>query len=132
MDTYKICGAAILCAAAVFLLRHIKKEFELPLMLVGGIILTVTAISVGKPIFGYITELMSLSPIVGDAAGILIRVIGIAVITRISADICRELGAGNIASTLEIVAKLEIILLSLPLVSSVLESVKTLFAEVGI
>jgi hypothetical protein len=41
------------------------------------------------------------------------------------------MGAASVAAALETVAKFEIILLSLPLVSSVLESVKTLFSEAG-
>ena len=131
-DTYKLCGAAILCAVAVFLLRHIKKEFEVPLTIAGSLLLTVAAFGIGKPIFEYISDLMSSSPVIGEAAGVLIRVIGIAVITRISADLCREMGAANIASSLETVAKFEIILLSLPLVSTVLESVRALFSEAGL
>ncbi len=130
-DTYKLCGAAILCAVAAFLLRHIKKEFEVPLTIAGSLLLILAALGIGKPVFDYISDLMSSSPIVGEAAGILVRVIGIAVITRISADVCREMGAVNIATSLETVAKFEIILLSLPLVSSVLESVRTLFSEAG-
>jgi stage III sporulation protein AD len=130
-DTYKLCGAAILCALAVFLLRHIKKEFEVPLTIAGSLLLTVAAFGMGKPIFEYISDLMSASSIVGEATGILVKVIGIAIITRISADVCREMGASNVASSLETVAKFEIILLSLPLVSSVLESVQALFSEAG-
>ncbi len=130
-DTYKLCGAAILCAVAVFLLRHIKKEFEVPLTIAGSLLLILAAFGMGKPIFDYISDLMSSSPIVGEAAGILVRVIGIAVITRISADICREMGAASVASSLETVAKFEIILLSIPLVASVLESVHSLFSEAG-
>ena len=130
-DTYKLCGAAILCAVAVFLLRHIKKEFEVPMTVAGSLLLTLAAFGMGKPIFDYISDLLSSSPIVGEAAGILVRVIGIAVITRISADICREMGAASVASSLETVAKFEIILLSIPLVASVLESVRSLFSEAG-
>jgi len=131
-DTYKLCGAAILCAVAVFLLRHIKKEFEVPLTLAGSLLLTFAAFGIGKPAFEYISGLMSSSPIVGEAAGILVRVLGIAVITRISADVCREMGAASVASSLETVAKFEIILLSLPLVSSVLDGVRSLFSEAGL
>ena len=102
--------------------KHCGKHF----------LLTIAAFGIGKPIFEYISDLMSSSPVIGEAAGVLIRVIGIAVITRISADMCREMGAANIASSLETVAKFEIILLSLPLVSTVLESVRALFSEAGL
>jgi len=75
-----------------------------PLTLAGSLLLTFAAFGIGKPAFEYISGLMSSSPIVGEAAGILVRVLGIAVITRISADVCREMGAASVASSLETVA----------------------------
>ncbi len=132
MDTYKLCGVALICATAAFLLRNIKKEFELPLTLTGSAILIGTALLTAEPIIGYIRELADSSPLAGDAIAALMRVLGIAMLTRIACDICREMGASGIASSLETVAKFEIIILSLPLVTSLLESIKSLFAQAGL
>lgn len=132
LDTYKLCGAALVCALAAFLLRNIKKEFEIPLTLAGSIFLILSALAMAEPIVGYISGLMGASPIVGEAAETLMRVIGIAMITKIAADICREMGTPSVASSLEMAAKFEIIILSLPLVSSVIESIRELFSEAGL
>lgn len=131
-DTYKLCGAALICAVAAFLLRNIKKEFEIPMTLAGSIFLILSAISMAEPIVDYISGLMGASPIVGEAAETLMRVIGIAMITKIAADLCREMGTPSVASSLEMAAKFEIIILSLPLVSSVIESIRELFSEAGL
>lgn len=131
-DTYKLCGAALICAVAAFLLRNIKKEFEIPMTLAGSIFLILSAIAMAEPIVDYISGLMSASPIVGEAAETLMRVIGIAMITKIAADLCREMGTPSVASSLEMAAKFEIIILSLPLVSSVIESIRELFSEAGL
>ncbi len=132
MDTYKLCGVALVCALAAFLLRNIKKEFELPLTLTGSAILIGAAILMAEPIVGYIKELAESSPLAGDAISALMRVIGIAMLTRIACDVCREMGASGIASSLENVAKFEIIILSLPLVTSLIDSIKSLFAQAGL
>lgn len=131
-DTYKLCGAALICAVAVFLLRNIKKEFEIPMTLAGCILLILAAIGMAEPIVEYISGLMGASPIVGEAAETLMRVIGITMITKIAADLCREMGTPSVASYLEMAAKFEIIILSLPLVSSVIESIRELFSEAGL
>lgn len=131
-DTYKLCGAALICAVAAFLLRNIKKEFEMPMTLAGSIFLILSALAMAEPIVGYISALMGASPIVGEAAETLMRVIGIAMITKIAADLCREMGTPSVASSLEMAAKFEIIILSLPLVSSVIESIRELFSEAGL
>lgn len=131
-DTYKLCGAALVCAMAAFLLRGIKKEYEIPLTLAGSVLLISTAFAMSEPIVGYIKDLANSSPIVSDAFATLMRVIGIAMITKVSADICRDMGTPSVASSLELVAKLEIMILSLPLISSALESIRQLFAEAGL
>lgn len=132
LDTYKLCGAALICASAAFLLRNIKKEFEMPLTLAGSIFLILSALAMAEPIVGYISGLMGASPIIGEAAETLMRVVGIAMITKIAADICREMGTPSVAASLEMAAKFEIIILSLPLVSSVIESIRELFSEAGL
>ncbi len=130
-DTYKICGAALVCALAAFFLRGIKKEYEMPLTLAGSILLIAAALSMAEPIVDYISGLSESAPIAGEAFSTLMRVIGIAMLTRVAADICRDMGTPSVAASLELVAKLEIMILSLPLVSSVLESIRLLFAEAG-
>lgn len=132
LDTYKLCGAALICAVAAFLLRNIKKEFEIPMTLAGSIFLILSALAMADPIVDYISGLMGASPIVGEAAETMMRVIGIAMITKIAADLCREMGTPSVASSLEMAAKFEIIILSLPLVSSVIESIRELFSEAGL
>lgn len=132
IDTYKLCGAAVICAVAAFILRHVKKEFELPATLAGSILLLISAAAMTGPIAEYLTELIGTSHLVGDAAGTLLRALAIAMMTKMASDLCREMGTPSIASSLETVAKLEILLLTLPLVSAVIESVRELFAGAGI
>ena len=132
IDTYKLCGAALICAVAAFLLRYVKKEFELPLTLAGSILLLVSACAMARPISEYLTELLGASHLVGDAAGTLMRALAIAMMTKLASDICREMGTPSVALSLEMAAKFEIIILTLPLISSVIESVHGLFAGAGI
>lgn len=131
-DTYKLCGAAMLCAVAAFLLRYLKKEFELPMTLAGSVLLLVSACAMAQPIAEYMTELIGASHLVGDAANTLLRAFAIAMMTKLAADLCREMGTPSVASSLETAAKFEIIILTLPLISSVIESVRELFSGAGI
>ncbi len=132
INTYKLCGAALICAVAAFLLRHLKKEFELPLTLAGSILLLISACAMARPIAEYLTGLLGASHLVGAAAETLMRALAIAMMTKIASDLCREMGTPSVASSLEMAAKFEIIILTLPLVSSVIESVRDLFSGAGI
>ena len=131
LDTYKLCGVALISSAAVFFLRNIKKEYETPLTVAGCAMLLSAAFFMVSPIVEYVAELSEALPEAGEAFGIMMRAIGIAMITRVAADVCRDMGTPSVAAALELAARLEMIILSLPLISSILESVRSLFAEAG-
>ena len=98
----------------------------------GSILLIAAAFGMAEPIVDYIGELSESLPMAGEAFAVLMRTVGIAMLTRVAADICRDMGSPSVASSLEVTARLEIALLTLPLVSSLLESIRALFAEAGL
>ena len=104
----------------------------MPLSLLGSIILLGAGLAMSAPIVDHISALIGETELMADAASLLLRVIGVAAICKIASDICREMGSSGIASSLETVAKLEIIVLSIPFISSVLDTVRALFAEAGL
>ena len=132
LDTYKLCGVALISSAAVFFLRNIKKEYEVPLTVAGSILLVAAAFGMAEPIVSYIGDLSESLPMAGEAFAVLMRAVGIAMLTRVAADICRDMGSPSVAASLEITARLEIVILSLPLISSLLESIRLLFDEAGL
>ena len=132
LDTYKLCGVALISSAAVFFLRNIKKEYEAPLTLAGSVLLIGAAILMAEPVIEYIRELSGALPMAGEAFAVLMRAVGIAMLTRVAADICRDMGTPSVASSLELTARLEIVVLTLPLVSMLLECIRDLFAEAGL
>ncbi len=131
-DTYKLCGVALISSAAVFFLRNIKKEYEVPLTLAGSILLIAAAFGMAEPIVGYIGDLSEALPMAGEAFAVLMRAVGIAMLTRVAADICRDMGTPSVASSLELTARLEIVVLTLPLISLLLDSIRALLAEAGL
>ena len=104
----------------------------MPMTLAGSVFLLVSACAMAQPIAEYLTDLIGASHLVGDAANTLLRAFAIAMMTKLAADLCREMGTPSVASSLETAAKFEIIILTLPLISSVIESVNELFSGAGI
>ncbi len=62
-----------------------------------------------------------------DYATIMLKGLGVAVITRICASVCRETSRGAIAEYVELAGRLEILLLCLPLMSRILGAAAELF-----
>ena len=59
----------------------------------------------------------------GDSLEIIVRALAVALAVKMSADICRECGAPEVASALELTGRIEVLLLSLPLFRRALELV---------
>lgn len=120
MESWQICGAALVCVVAVVVIKQLKGDFAIPVRLASSLILLGGVIAVGIPLFEYIKSLISNSAL-AEYAEILLKAFGIALLTHITAEICRDCGENSAASYVELGGKLEIMLLSLPLVMSVLE-----------
>ena len=63
---------------------------------------------------------------------IILKGLGIVILTQICADICRDSGEGTLASNIETVGKLELLLLSIPLIEEILGTAKTLLEMGGL
>ena len=119
-DTVRLCGVAILCAVAGVILRHIKGEYA-PLLRIGGIILVFGgAIYMSKDIFDEVSEALSVDGLDGYAS-VMLRALGIALLTKICSDVCRDCGESAVAGGVEIGGKLAILALSIPLVRELIE-----------
>ncbi len=114
--------AALLAAAGLvclLLLRQWKGEF-LPLVRVGLCVgFALLLLTASEPIADFLRELGAVAGI-STYVTLLLKALGLAVLTQCCADICRECGEGGVASGVELVGKLEILLLSLPLIREIL------------
>lgn len=123
----RIGGVALVGVVALLLLRTYKPEWA-PLVRMA---VTVTALgltlSLGATVVSSITSLAEgLGGGEGESRDVLLKALGVAFLTETAASVCRDSGETGLASWVETAGKLEILLLSLPLIHSVMETVTTL------
>ena len=119
MDSAKICAIGIMCAIVCVLIKHYRSEFSMPARLGSVILIFGILIGMLSPIFTYLKELMGVS-ISSEYSAIIIKAVGISYLTQISSELCRECGEGSIATGIETVGKIEMIVLSFPLINKIL------------
>ena len=125
MTVLKFCMLAVvgLCAATV--IKQWKSEWT-PLLRVGiAVLFGISALSAAAPLVRYLEELLELNGLT-DYATVLLKALGIAVLTQSCADICRECGESAAASGVELAGRVELLLLALPLMGELLESARQL------
>lgn len=127
LDTgLKICAAAVICAILVCVVRQGKQDMAFVVRLCAVVCLCGGVIAAAEPVTVF---LQSLLDGVGSElfyASTLIKALGVAMLTQICATVCKECGEASAAYYAELGGKIEILILSLPLVSEVLGAAREL------
>lgn len=119
MSALQIAGAALLFAILILLLREWRPTMAPPLRLAATLVLFSAALTLYAPILTRIHTLFSLSEKT-DLATPLLRAAGIALIIEFTASFCRDMGENTVAEGVSLFGKLEILLLSLPLLDALI------------
>lgn len=117
-------SVAIIIVAAVFVtaLRTRLGEYSFLLALA---VIAVVLVAVFSNLFGAVSKLRDLFLQSGNATVYFVtalKALGISYIVTFAADICRDFGLSALAQTAEITGKVTIFMLSLPLMTAVLEA----------
>lgn len=116
MLTFVIIG--ITGAIAAITVKKNSPEIAVLLSLVTGAAVLFAFIREFAVIKSYIESIVKASKLPGEELGTLLKVTGAAILTRISAELCRDAGEGAIAAKIEIAGAAVCIVLSLPLFSA--------------
>lgn len=117
--------AAIGVAAAILAawIKSVKAEYALWITLAVGVFL---GLSVLGKLEAIIDELRFLQQYFADYASyikLLIKIIGITYLSEFSSDLCKDSGANTLATQVELFGKLSILVLCMPILTSLLETV---------
>ena len=127
--SYKLFGAAVLAVLAIMIIRKQSPDTALTLRLVVTVVLAAVSILAIEPIVEYVRELsdtLGNTEKIGVACEVLLKALGISILTHVTATVCRDSGEGSIAYYVELGGKIEILLLSLPLIREMIDTTLTL------
>lgn len=119
MSILQVAGFSICCACLVVLLRPQEPLFGLLLLLAGGCILCLGLMEYLTPVLSW-AEALNRS-IGGDSFGILLKALGIALVTQLAQDICKDAGAQTLSGIVELSGRVLILAAALPMAQSVLK-----------
>lgn len=115
MSDLKLCGIIICCVILSNIFKNIKSEYSLFIRISITISVSIISLSMFLPIFEYIENITKGTKLY-EYLPPLIKILGIAIISELTADICNDAGESGIASKVSLVAKAEILILTLPLI----------------
>ena len=119
MSEFKLCGIVICGVVLCVVFKSIKSEYSLFIRLALTVLICMASFTLFIPILTYIEEI-SQNTYFHTYFPILIKILGIGIITELTSEICIDANEASIASKIGLFAKVEILVLTLPLLKSLL------------
>ena len=123
MDVIKIIGVGLIALIIIIIIKQYRPEFTIYVSIAAGIIILLLIADKLTAIINLLTSLANRTSINNEFLTLLIKITGIAILTEFASSMCKDSGETAIASKVDIGGKVIIIALSIPIISSLLETI---------
>lgn len=121
MEILKIIGIGLIALIIIVMLKQYKPEFVIYVSIIAGALILFIVVDKLTGIINLLQSLASKASINTEFLTLLIKITGIAFLSEFAVSICKDAGEVAIANKMEIGAKIIIISMSIPIISSLLE-----------
>lgn len=122
MDLIKVCVFGIVGAIIASMLKEIKNEFSIYVVLASGIVILIFILNSMQDLilnFYYLLEKSGLDEKLYTGV---FKIIGVGYITEYSSGICEDCGSKSIANRIELAGKITIFVMSFPIFQQLVET----------
>ena len=122
MEIFVYVGFALAVALISMLLKQVKPELAMLLIMVASLAILVSLLGKMATIIRVVEELANKSTIGNLHMKTLLKIMGVAYVTEYGSQICKDSGEGTLSAKVELAGKLIILSMSLPLILVILEA----------
>ena len=118
---------ALLGIAAVLIagkLKNVQPEYGIFIGVAAGLIIFGFSVTRLQVILSEIEKIRQYLSVHSSYVAVVIKVVGIAYISEFSSNLCRDAGYSGIASQIEMFGKLTILVMSLPVLTALLDTIQ--------
>ncbi len=123
MTVFKVALIGVCAVLLALGLKPFKGEYALFLSLGAGILIFVYILGQMSSIIGAIQSIRSNISVNSEYVTLLVKVIGVAYVCEFAASLCKDAGFSSVASQIEMAGKLTILVMSLPVLMSLLDTI---------
>ena len=131
MELFFKAAAAVLLAVILFLVVNPRgKEFGTLITLAVCCMVAAAAGQFIQPVIEFLNTLQQVGNLDSAYLGILLKVVGIGLLSEVAALVCADAGNATLGKTLQMLAACVILWLSIPLLGSLLDLIQDILGEV--
>lgn len=121
MEIFKIVGIALLTCFVAIIIRQIKPEFYVFVVICGCIIISILLLNKFTSIFSYFNQIIEKTNIDSSLFTLIVKIIGIAYLTEFAANICIDTNNTSLADKISLAGRVVITCMALPIISTLLD-----------
>lgn len=121
MILLKVIIFALIGTTCSLILKQIKPELSIFVMLGTGVIIIFEVLDYASAIVNTFTTIGELTGVDGNLFKIILKIIGIGYLIEFSSSLCSDSGLNNIASKIQFAGKIIILFIALPIINALIE-----------
>ena len=125
MNIFSVAVIGVTAALLALSMKEVKSEYSTYLVFGAGIVVFFYAVYRLKDVIGILQKMQSYLQCNPAYLDVLLKIVGITYVAELAAGICKDAGFGSLSSQIELFGKLSILGISLPILSAVLETIRT-------
>lgn len=122
----KIIAVGLVTCFAILIIKPIKTDFAIMLGIVGGLIILALVINYMSSVFSAFNSIISKTGLNKNLFTFILKIVGIGYLTEFAASLCYDCGNNGIAEKMLFGGKIVLLVMSLPIITDILEIVTEL------
>ncbi|QGG46559.1 stage III sporulation protein AD [Heliorestis convoluta] len=131
MEILQVVGVGIIATVLLVVIRRQRPEMAVQLSIAAGVILFLFILTKISAILQVLDDLAHQAQINRYYLTTLLKIVGVAYIAEFGAQICRDAGESAIASKVELAAKILVMVMALPIILALIETLINLLPQGG-
>jgi len=131
MEIIQVIGLGILVTVLIIVIKDQKPQIAFALTLLTSIIIFIFLLTKISPVIRIMERLAIRANVNIAFLETIMKIIGISYIAEFGAQITKDAGQGTIAAKIELVGKVLILVLAVPIISLIIETILNIFPEIN-
>ena len=119
-DIFKVIGVGFITTITAVLLRGTKPELSFAVTIVGIIVILSFIVDMLRGTMSVFVSIAEIAGVESSLLKLLLKIVGVGYLTEFGAGILTDFGSSSIADKVTLAGKITIVLLSMPVVESIL------------
>lgn len=123
MEIFKIIGVGLLTCFLAIIVKQIKPEFYIFIVITGSIIIFLMVLDKFTAVINYFAKIFERTNIDSNVFLLILKIVGVAFLTEFASGLCVDSGSASLGDKIVFAGKILILFMALPIITNLIEMI---------